>query len=244
MLKLRLAPRPAAKGPIATFAVETAAIAPEWQQAAAAAEFTGRAGTSFEISNVARRHLIVGFGCRRRGGRAAGRRSGDSKAGPVEGALTRCARPAGADRDRAARRGGDAGLALRRISYHIRSGIAKTGSYRAGGRPTRRCRASAVGREGAAGRRRPRAPARRDAGQSSDAGAVRRPTRRPRSGRHRSRGVETERAEGRGAAPARRRSAPGRRTRPRLVVLRWRGTFDAPPVAFVGKGITFDTGGI
>lgn len=31
---------------------------------------------------------------------------------------------------------------------------------------------------------------------------------------------------------------------PRLVTLRWRGTLDAPPVAFVGKGIVFDTGGI
>ena len=31
---------------------------------------------------------------------------------------------------------------------------------------------------------------------------------------------------------------------PRLIVLRWRGAFDAPPVAFVGKGITFDTGGV
>ncbi|MGG5819566.1 leucyl aminopeptidase family protein [Falsiroseomonas sp. HW251] len=31
---------------------------------------------------------------------------------------------------------------------------------------------------------------------------------------------------------------------PRLAVLRWRGTLDAPPVAFVGKGIVFDTGGI
>ncbi|WP_270938419.1 leucyl aminopeptidase family protein, partial [Falsiroseomonas oryzae] len=31
---------------------------------------------------------------------------------------------------------------------------------------------------------------------------------------------------------------------PRLVVLRWRGSLDAPPVAFVGKGIVFDTGGV
>ncbi len=31
---------------------------------------------------------------------------------------------------------------------------------------------------------------------------------------------------------------------PRLAVLRWRGQFAVPPVAFVGKGITFDTGGI
>jgi leucyl aminopeptidase len=31
---------------------------------------------------------------------------------------------------------------------------------------------------------------------------------------------------------------------PRLVLLRWKGRMDAPPVAFVGKGITFDTGGI
>jgi leucyl aminopeptidase len=31
---------------------------------------------------------------------------------------------------------------------------------------------------------------------------------------------------------------------PALAVLRWPGTIDAPPVAFVGKGITFDTGGI
>ena len=32
--------------------------------------------------------------------------------------------------------------------------------------------------------------------------------------------------------------------RPALVVLRWRGTIEAGPVVFVGKGITFDTGGI
>ncbi len=31
---------------------------------------------------------------------------------------------------------------------------------------------------------------------------------------------------------------------PKLVVLRWRGSMAAPPVAFVGKGITFDTGGV
>ena len=31
---------------------------------------------------------------------------------------------------------------------------------------------------------------------------------------------------------------------PCMAVLRWRGTIDAPPVAFVGKGITFDTGGV
>jgi leucyl aminopeptidase len=31
---------------------------------------------------------------------------------------------------------------------------------------------------------------------------------------------------------------------PRLAVLRWRGTLPVPPVAFVGKGIVFDTGGI
>ncbi len=31
---------------------------------------------------------------------------------------------------------------------------------------------------------------------------------------------------------------------PCLIVLRWAGTLAAPPVAFVGKGITFDTGGI
>lgn len=32
--------------------------------------------------------------------------------------------------------------------------------------------------------------------------------------------------------------------KPRLAVLRWKGRLDAPPVAFIGKGITFDTGGI
>ena len=31
---------------------------------------------------------------------------------------------------------------------------------------------------------------------------------------------------------------------PLLVVLRWKGSLKAPPIAFVGKGITFDTGGI
>ena len=31
---------------------------------------------------------------------------------------------------------------------------------------------------------------------------------------------------------------------PRLVILRWKGRFAAPPVAFVGKGLCFDTGGI
>ncbi|TCH98558.1 leucyl aminopeptidase family protein [Roseococcus sp. SYP-B2431] len=31
---------------------------------------------------------------------------------------------------------------------------------------------------------------------------------------------------------------------PRIVVLRWKGGFRAPPVAFVGKGLCFDTGGI
>ena len=36
----------------------------------------------------------------------------------------------------------------------------------------------------------------------------------------------------------------GSATPPRLAVLRWRGVLPAPPVAFVGKGIVFDTGGI
>ncbi len=31
---------------------------------------------------------------------------------------------------------------------------------------------------------------------------------------------------------------------PRLVILRWKGGFKAPPVAFIGKGICFDTGGV
>lgn len=31
---------------------------------------------------------------------------------------------------------------------------------------------------------------------------------------------------------------------PCLAVLRWHGTISAPPVAFVGKGVTFDTGGV
>ncbi|MBR0671928.1 leucyl aminopeptidase family protein, partial [Neoroseomonas soli] len=31
---------------------------------------------------------------------------------------------------------------------------------------------------------------------------------------------------------------------PRLAVLRWRGVLPVPPVAFVGKGIVFDTGGV
>ncbi|WP_421995147.1 leucyl aminopeptidase family protein [Roseococcus sp.] len=31
---------------------------------------------------------------------------------------------------------------------------------------------------------------------------------------------------------------------PRIVILRWKGDFRAPPVAFVGKGLCFDTGGI
>ena len=41
--------------------------------------------------------------------------------------------------------------------------------------------------------------------------------------------------------------AQGSANRPRLVVLRWDGTGNAPsgrPIAFVGKGVTFDTGGI
>jgi leucyl aminopeptidase len=32
--------------------------------------------------------------------------------------------------------------------------------------------------------------------------------------------------------------------KPRLVILRWPGAIEAPPVVLVGKGITFDTGGI
>ncbi|WP_291297087.1 leucyl aminopeptidase [Elioraea sp.] len=38
--------------------------------------------------------------------------------------------------------------------------------------------------------------------------------------------------------------AQGSAEPPAVVVLRWKGKFEAPPVAFVGKGITFDTGGI
>lgn len=38
--------------------------------------------------------------------------------------------------------------------------------------------------------------------------------------------------------------ARGSANPPCLAVLRWPGATDAPPVAFVGKGVTFDTGGI
>ncbi|TQF78259.1 leucyl aminopeptidase, partial [Elioraea sp. Yellowstone] len=38
--------------------------------------------------------------------------------------------------------------------------------------------------------------------------------------------------------------ARGSANPPCLAVLRWRGTIGAPPVAFVGKGVTFDTGGV
>src|SRR5215471_21008265 len=31
---------------------------------------------------------------------------------------------------------------------------------------------------------------------------------------------------------------------PRFIILEWRGAGDAPPAAIIGKGITFDSGGI
>lgn len=31
---------------------------------------------------------------------------------------------------------------------------------------------------------------------------------------------------------------------PRLAILRWRGSFAAPPIVFIGKGLVFDTGGV
>ena len=48
-------------------------------------------------------------------------------------------------------------------------------------------------------------------------------------------------AEGMGALLA---VAQGSVTEPRFIALEYRGAGDAPPVALVGKGITFDTGGI
>jgi leucyl aminopeptidase len=38
--------------------------------------------------------------------------------------------------------------------------------------------------------------------------------------------------------------ARGSANRPRLVVLKWTGADDAKPYVLVGKGITFDTGGV
>ncbi|WP_144185575.1 leucyl aminopeptidase [Elioraea rosea] len=38
--------------------------------------------------------------------------------------------------------------------------------------------------------------------------------------------------------------AQGSAEPPCVVVLRWKGKFEAPPVALIGKGITFDTGGV
>jgi leucyl aminopeptidase len=52
---------------------------------------------------------------------------------------------------------------------------------------------------------------------------------------------EQMRKEGMGAALA---VAQGSQTEPRFVVLEYRGAGDAAPVALVGKGVTFDTGGI
>ena len=52
---------------------------------------------------------------------------------------------------------------------------------------------------------------------------------------------EQIRAEGMGALLA---VAQGSVTEPRFIVLEYRGAADAAPVALVGKGITFDTGGI
>ena len=52
---------------------------------------------------------------------------------------------------------------------------------------------------------------------------------------------EQMRKEGMGAALA---VAQGSETEPRFIVLEYRGAGDAAPVALVGKGVTFDTGGI
>ena len=52
---------------------------------------------------------------------------------------------------------------------------------------------------------------------------------------------EQMRKEGMGAVLA---VAQGSRTEPRFIVLEYHGAGDAPPVALVGKGVTFDTGGI
>ena len=52
---------------------------------------------------------------------------------------------------------------------------------------------------------------------------------------------EQMRKEGMGAALA---VAQGSRTEPRFIVLEYRGAGDAAPVVLVGKGVTFDTGGI
>ena len=52
---------------------------------------------------------------------------------------------------------------------------------------------------------------------------------------------EQMRKEGMGAALA---VAQGSQTEPRFIVLEYRGAGDAAPVALIGKGVTFDTGGI
>lgn len=54
-------------------------------------------------------------------------------------------------------------------------------------------------------------------------------------------GADRLEAEGFGALLA---VGNGSATAPGLLVLRWPGSTDAAPVAFVGKGITFDTGGV
>lgn len=54
-------------------------------------------------------------------------------------------------------------------------------------------------------------------------------------------GPRALRAQGFGALLA---VGAGAATPPRLAVLRWKGRLKAPPIAFVGKGITFDTGGL
>jgi len=243
MLKLRLAPQPAQRGALAVFLAEGAPVPPAWAAAAEAAAFSGKAGTSFEPGTAARRTLIVGLGtpdeaaARRAGALATARLSRsktlilDARGLPepvavalLGGAAARAWRCDGfrtrpdPDASRLAR----IELAVDRPD-DIAARVAAEQAQLAGADLARRLVALPANRL---------TPARfADHLRDLEADGLEVEVLKPQA--LRAERLNLLAAVGGSAAHG-----------PRLVVLRWRGAQAGPPLAFIGKGLTFDTGGV
>jgi len=242
MLKVRFRRemRREAPGPLA-IPVVRGAIPLSWAEAAAAARFTGMPGRVLDLPGPARRVLLVGAGTpasaldwEQAGAAAAGgagraaRLTLDAR-GLAPEAAAALAAGACLGAWRLGRHQSVRGIRLAALDLLVDSPEAAAGPWERAAAAVRGCLLARELTAEPANHLTPKAFAARlerlaEHGIAVDVLGRKRLTRA---------GFGALLAVGRGSAHA-----------PRLAVLRWRGSFAAPPVAFLGKGICFDTGGL